>query len=67
MTVDGLITLLKNFPADMPVFLSQDEEGNGFCSLYEAEESWMDLSTRDIYYREGDEDEGLTKVLVLWP
>ena len=64
MTVDALITHLKTFPADMPVFLSQDEEGNGFCPLYEVEEQYMDLSTRDLYDLTGNE---LTKVLILWP
>ncbi|MFI5405134.1 MAG: hypothetical protein ACHQ1D_01335 [Nitrososphaerales archaeon] len=66
MTVEALRTYLKQFPQDMPVFLSVDEEGNGFNPLYEGEEYWMDLSVREIY-DSPFEHESLTKVLVLWP
>lgn len=67
MTVDGLITLLKTFSGDTPVFLSQDEEGNGFCPLYEVQEELMDLSTRDLYFSDGVSANELTKVVILWP
>lgn len=80
MNVKELKEALANYPDDMPVILSSDEEGNGFNQLYDVAESmWfesryggetyvMEEFIGTLGYTEEDRaPEGAVKALVLWP
>jgi hypothetical protein len=80
MTVGELIEKLSQYPDDMPVILSIDEEGNGFNPIYVVEESmWFSSwGEEQIYpldkyigfdgYTEEDRaPEGSIRAVVLWP
>lgn len=82
MNVKELKEVLSNYPDDMLVVLSSDEEGNGFNQLYDVAESmYMANSGWDVdqtyvmdkyigtngYTEEDRAPTGAIPVLVLWP
>lgn len=81
MTVKELREILANYPDDMKIVMSSDEEGNSFSPLYDCAESMYtdgkwdggQIYVKDEYigtmgYTEEDRaPEGAEKVLVLWP
>ena len=76
MVISELITQLEGIKmsrGNIPIFVSKDEEGNGFSELYSLEvlnqskSSWSDFySDQDINDEEEDPADFNT-VLVLWP
>lgn len=76
MTVGKLRELLANLPAELPVILSKDGEGNGYSPLadtsrtqYCPETTWSGWIYDDDADIEDDEDvpSGSVPALVLWP
>ena len=81
MNVKELKETLANYPDDMLVVMSSDEEGNGFNELYDVAESmWFDHGYGDgqtyvldkyigtLGYTEEDRaPSGAVPALVLWP
>lgn len=79
MNVKELREALSNYPDDMLVVLSSDEEGNGFNQLYDVAESmytaWDGGQTYVMeeyigtngYTEEDRAPTGAVPVLVLWP
>lgn len=78
MNVGQLKAELAEYPDDMQIILSQDEEGNGFSPLYDVAESMWAGEYDQTYvpdefigtqgYTEEDRaPEDAVKVLVLWP
>lgn len=71
MNVRDLIKKLSALDPDLPVLLSEDEEGNGFLPLDEVEYSgaiewdyeWQVLHPND----EDEYTDELVRVVVLWP
>jgi hypothetical protein len=49
MTVDELIATLMKFPQDTRVFISRDEEGNGFGTIGESSE-YSKLDKTLVFY-----------------
>lgn len=45
MTVGELIQALREFPSDLPVLLSADEEGNSFSTLSDVDDCLYDPNT----------------------
>ncbi|APC46321.1 hypothetical protein HWB05_gp059 [Streptomyces phage BRock] len=69
MNVLALMELLKNFPPDIPVLLSSDEEGNSIrhLSTYSVEEV-EDIEQWEVeLIYEGDEEGEYEEAVVLWP
>jgi hypothetical protein len=71
MTVQDLIDHLSLLPADLPVILASDEEGNSFHPLTEIGRYYADNYPDFVYSDEDFEGEEipdyLSPVLVLWP
>ena len=68
MLIGELREALKEFPAEYPVLLSMDEEGNGFSHLTDVEQNICNKDLEEIYSG-GEEDtpEGLINCVILWP
>lgn len=73
MNVKELKEKLADFPDEMRVILSIDEEGNGFHDLAVAQVTHCGVEGHEIW-AVADEDVGteydeadLTKMLILWP
>jgi hypothetical protein len=69
MTVKELIEELEKYPANTPVVMSKDAEGNGYSPArvvdlvhYETKNTW-----RGEIYDEKDAPEGAVPAVCLWP
>lgn len=73
MKVHELITKLAGFDANTEVLVSRDEEGNGFNALEDVELSgaYPDGYGWEVVHPDDEDEyqdeEGFTKVVVLWP
>jgi len=82
MKVSELITELKNFPEEMEVTLSQDEEGNNIhflseimkCKAWITSLSYTDPAGQEVSYKEieglvdfREEEDWQPEIVVLWP
>jgi hypothetical protein len=79
MTVKQLIELLRSFDPELPVYISKDEEGNGFAPIAETIGDRSDTVsinrivpstwgwTDDIYELTGYAPDEAETVLILWP
>lgn len=73
LTVKKLIEELQKLPPERGVFLSIDEEGNGYRPLMEAQESYMDEENEPIHpddlkdWKDENDGEEPGKAVILWP
>lgn len=72
LTVGSLREALADLPADLPVILSTDEEGNSFSLLWGIEQSHCRDDDGDPYPLHPDDvedygPEDLFDAVVLWP
>lgn len=72
MKVSELIEKLQELDPELKIYLSKDEEGNGFSTLVDVEESFFytdDYESRPIHPDDLPEydDYKLFKAVVLWP
>jgi len=67
MKVGQLIRDLKQFPPDVDVILSRDEEGNGFRELYQIEIYHAEDEGRGNFEIEEPSTEKPANAVVLWP
>jgi hypothetical protein len=79
MTVKQLIELLRRFDPEFPVYMSKDEEGNGFAPIAPTNDERADTVsinkviparwgwTDEIYELTDDAPDEAKTVLILWP
>ena len=79
MTVKELIELLKDMPQDSTIYISRDQEGNGFHALNNCdtgkiqEQDWCLDSYYSDQHSDGDcclgpsERDKMIPIVVLWP
>jgi hypothetical protein len=67
MKVVELIAKLSKFPADTPVLMASDGEGNSFDGLHAVESGRWDERRREVTAPDDGEDARGVKCVVLWP